>query len=75
MTKAGGLGDWCHSGPASGKEPFARKGDQAEIWAVGVHSYMRRCQIKVQFECALKTKFLESSFQPMTLISSYQSIP
>ena len=40
MTKAGGLGDWCHSGPASGKEPFARKGDQAEIWAVGVHSYM-----------------------------------
>ena len=35
----------------------------------------RRCQIKVQFECALKTKFLESSFQPMTLISSYQSIP
>ena len=37
--------------------------------------HMRRCQIKVQFECGVKTKFLATSFQSMTFISDYQSIP
>ena len=37
--------------------------------------YMRRCQIKVQFESGVKTKFLAPIFQSMTSISDYQSIP
>ena len=36
---------------------------------------MRRCQIKVQFECKAKTKFLAALFQPITSISDYQSVP
>ena len=36
---------------------------------------MRRCQIKVQFESGVKTKFLAPIFQSMTSISDYQSIP
>ena len=35
----------------------------------------RRCQIKVQFECRAKTKFLAALFQPITPISVYQSVP
>ena len=31
--------------------------------------------MKVQFESGLKIKFLESLFQPMTLISNYKSVP
>ena len=34
-----------------------------------------RCQIKVQFECRAKTKFLAALFQPITSISDYQSVP
>ncbi len=41
----------------------------------GCDSGKRRCQIKVQFECGVKTKFLAPIFQSMTSISDYQSIP
>ena len=37
--------------------------------------FKRRCQIKVQFESGVKTKFLAPIFQSMTSISDYQSIP
>ena len=36
---------------------------------------MIRCQIRVQFECAAKMKFLAVFSQPMTSISDYQSVP
>ena len=41
----------------------------------GLYCSMRRCQIKVQFECRAKTKFLAALFQPITSISDYQSVP
>ena len=37
--------------------------------------YMRRCQIRVQFESGARTKFLAALFQPMTSMSDYQSVP
>ena len=37
--------------------------------------YMRRCQIRVQFESGARTKFLATLFQPMTSMSDYQSVP
>ena len=36
---------------------------------------MIRCQIRVQFECAARIKFLAVFSQPMTSISDYQSVP
>ena len=67
---------------------FGRIGPRRQLAGVGITSagtmrsnratlsiYMRRCQIKVQFECGVKTKFLATSFQSMTFISDYQSIP
>ena len=36
---------------------------------------MIRCQIRVQFECAAKIKFLAVFSQHMTSISDYQSVP
>ena len=40
----------------------------------GYHHYMRRCQIRVQFESGARTKFLATLFQPMTSMSDYQSV-
>ena len=45
-------------------------------WSTGSMSIdMRRYQIRVKLECGAKIKFLAASFQPMTLMSNYQSAP